>query len=134
MVQTALSGLLVFFLLFSGGLGSLFDTLPQFFSDWATPHTGEQTASILPPDTDGYLTINLRPGLPQLEKMRQVLSKWVDNPALKNQFEGLMSQLAASGIDIKQDVLPWLGPELALGASSDPGYLMLGKVPAAPFR
>ncbi len=132
MVQTALSGLLVFFLLFSGGLGSLFDLLSPL-GELTQIHEGEQTASILPPDTDVYLTINLRPGLSQLQQMRQVLSKWVDNPALKNQFEGLMGQLADSDIDIEQDVLPWLGPELALGVSHNPAYLMMGKGPLQVF-
>ena len=70
-MQAPLSGLLAFILLVTGGLGAFFDTLYDLV-DISQVHPGEQTAQILPPDTDGYFTINLRPGLTQLEKMQAV--------------------------------------------------------------
>ncbi|MFC2062648.1 DUF3352 domain-containing protein [Chloroflexota bacterium] len=98
----------------------------------ATVHDGEQTAQILPPDTDGYFTVNMKPGLDQLGKMRDVLSNWNDNPAFHNQLVELMSQLESEtgiDIDIEIDVLPWLGPELAIAACIDPDFMITDEQP-----
>ncbi|MBI4285413.1 MAG: PD40 domain-containing protein [Chloroflexi bacterium] len=114
-MQAVVSGLLVFVLLMGGGLGSFFTNLAQLI-DFARVHPGAQTANILPPDTDAYLTVNLRPGLQQLDKMKQVLSAWLDNPAIKTQTDEQVNKLLTEkGISIQNDILPWLGPEAAIG-------------------
>ena len=85
----------------------------------AQVYDGEQTAQILPPDTDGYLTINMRPGADQLIKMDAVLDNWNENPAFQDQLVEMMSQLESEtgiNIDIDTEVLPWLGPELVFVA------------------
>ena len=39
-------------------------------------HEGEQTAKILPEDTEVYLTVNLRPGASQIFKFWSVVNNW----------------------------------------------------------
>ena len=124
-MQAFLSGLLVLILLVSGGLGNILDVVAPLI-DFAHVHPGEQTAQILPPDTDGYLSINLRPGLSQLQKMDAVFSNWSDNPALQTQLEELLGGLefdTGISINFEEDILPWLGPELALGVCHDPDFM-----------
>ncbi|MBA7601069.1 hypothetical protein ES703_08136 [subsurface metagenome] len=126
-MQAPLSGFLAFILLVTGGLGAFFDAAFDAASELiniSLVHPGEQTAQILPPDTDGYATINLRPGLGQLEKVRDILSHWLDNPAIDSESQEALSQFESeSGINIAADILPWIGPEVVLGTCFDPEYM-----------
>ena len=122
-MQSLLSGLLALIIVFSGGLGSLLDMVVPPLVDFTHTHLGEQTANHLPPDTDGYFAINLRPGFSQLQQMDAVLDNWADNPGIQAQLEELMSELESDtgiSIDFEADVFPWLGPEVAMGTAADP--------------
>lgn len=79
---------------------------------------GEQTAKLLPADIDYYLTVDLDPSEGQLAKFRSFLNNWWQNPDVQTEWDKLLKQAQdESGIDIEQDVFPWLGPELAMGMS-----------------
>ncbi|MFC2058086.1 signal peptidase I [Chloroflexota bacterium] len=79
-------------------------------------HPGEQTAMVMLADTDGYLTINLRPGIGQSLEFKRFLDSFLTDPTVDNQMQDLASQFEDEwGIDFEQEVLPWLGPEVALG-------------------
>lgn len=79
-------------------------------------HEGEQTAEFLPPDTDLYFTINLDPSGDQLTKFRRLLNNWWQDLNVQAKWGELLGELETeSGIDIEEDVLPWLGPEIAVG-------------------
>jgi tetratricopeptide (TPR) repeat protein len=79
-------------------------------------HEGGETAEFLPPDTDLYLTINLEPGGDQQSKFWEVLSNWWQDPNVQAKWGELLGQMETeSDIDFMQDVLPWLGPEIAMG-------------------
>ena len=79
-------------------------------------HTGEETAKFLPADTDIYYSLNLRPGFSQLRKVRGMIERYTDNPDFQAKVDDLMDRLEReSSVDLKEDVIPWLGPELAIG-------------------
>ncbi|MFC2018189.1 DUF3352 domain-containing protein [Chloroflexota bacterium] len=79
-------------------------------------HEGEETAGFLPSETELYLTVNLDPGGDQLTGFWSVLNYWWQDPNVQNVWGELMDQVEEeSDINILDDVLPWLGPELAMG-------------------
>ncbi len=90
------------------GLGLPTPTLAQ--------HEGEQIAEFLPPDTDLYFTINLDLSGDQLTKFLTLVNNWWQDPNVQAKWGELISQIETeSDIDIMEDVLPWLGPEIAMG-------------------
>jgi len=105
----ALSILMVISLLVSLiGLGLPIPALAQ--------HEGEQTAEFLPPDTDLYFTFNLDPGGAQLTKFWKLVNNWWQDPNVQAKWGELLEQIETeSDINIMEDVLPWLGPEIAVG-------------------
>ena len=79
-------------------------------------HLGEQTAKLMSPDTEIYFTINLRPGADQLLKFRNTLLKFEEESDFEENRDDWIDMLKdETGIDFKDDVLPWLGPEIAVG-------------------
>ncbi len=79
-------------------------------------HEGEQTAKLLPPDTDLYFTINLDPSGDQSAKFWTFLNNWWQDPNVQAKWTEFMSDIDdESAINIEEDVLPWLGPEIAMG-------------------
>ena len=79
-------------------------------------HPNDETASYLSSDTDIYFSINLRPGVDQLQHVRGIISRYRDNPDFQGKVDDLVEMLEGeSGIHLIDDVLPWLGPELAIG-------------------
>ena len=121
MAMTVFFPLLLLFAL----LGSLFG---YTVSDLT--HPGEQTAKLMLPDTDGYCTINLKPGLSQSFEFKRLLDSFSSDPSIKNELKDLMAKIdAESGIDFEEEVLPWLGPELALGVVLWPGMFETGNGP-----
>jgi len=98
-------------------------------------HEGEQTAEILPQDTEVYLSVNLRPGASQIFKFWNVANNWWQDPAVQELWDNWTGELESeTDIDIEADILPWLGPEIAVGMrnaipnTDDTSYLPEGIV------
>ena len=79
-------------------------------------HTGEQTANYMPSDIDAYATVNLRPGVQQGLMFKDIMNEWWEYTGTQGTMQELMDQINSdSGIDIQNDILSWLGPEIAAG-------------------
>ncbi len=78
-------------------------------------HPHEQTAKYLPPDTQFYMSVNLRPGVGQLSKLKTIYDKFDANDKFGERIDKLFEEIEdESRIDTKEDLLPWLGPEIAV--------------------
>ena len=76
----------------------------------------EETASYLPTNTNIYFSLNMRPGAGQLLQVRRIINRYTDNPDFQNEVDELVDAVEdETGIHLIDDVLPWLGPELAMG-------------------
>jgi hypothetical protein len=81
-----------------------------------TGHEGELTAAFLASDTDFYLTANLDPTSDQMDQIWRMVNGWWQDPNVQAKWEKLMTDSDnSSGIDVEEDVFPWLGPEMAVG-------------------
>ena len=81
-----------------------------------TETVSEQTAKFLPADTQIYYSLNLRPGTDQLKKFRDILERFRQHPNFQEQIDDLYDEAEdETGVDLREEVLPWLGPELAVG-------------------
>ena len=79
-------------------------------------HPNEETARYLPADTDIYFSLNMRPGAGQLLQVRNIINRYTDNPDFQDKVDDLVDKVEDdTGIHLIEDVLPWLGPELAIG-------------------
>jgi len=81
-------------------------------------HEGEETAGFLPSDIDLYLTGNLDPGEDQLAALWSLANYWLQDSDFQDEVEDFLGELEMGrdpAINIIDDVLPWLGPEIALG-------------------
>jgi hypothetical protein len=79
-------------------------------------HPNEGTASYLPADTDIYFSLNMRPGAGQLLQVRSIINRYTDNPDFLDKVDDLVNTVEdETKIHLIDDVLPWLGPELAIG-------------------
>ncbi|MFC1924494.1 DUF3352 domain-containing protein [Chloroflexota bacterium] len=79
---------------------------------------GEETAGFLPSDTDLYLTVNLDPGVEQLLALWSLANYWLQDSDFQGEVEDFLGELEVETdpvINIIDDVLPWLGPEIAIG-------------------
>jgi len=91
-------------------------------------HPSEDTARYLPQDTSVYYSINLRPGLRQIDHAIGVFEifkysiegsesyseNWTDN-----RFDDFEDE---TGIDLEEEFFPWVGPEIAVGLVDYAGY------------
>ncbi len=76
----------------------------------------EQTAKLLPADTQIYFSLNLRPGDGQLTKFRDILERFREHPNFQARVDTLFDEAEKeTGINPHEDVLPWIGPEIAVG-------------------
>lgn len=94
------------------------------------PHRAEASAAMMSADTQLYFSINLRPRRGQLRKMAQLVDALKTNPTAMRMWDDWMDEIQReTGIDVEREVLPWLGPELAIGLSSwfeeEPEYLIV---------
>lgn len=79
-------------------------------------HPSDEIAKLLPADTQIYLSINLRPGNDQLRIFGHILERFRENPDFELTLDDLSADGAReTGIDIRDDVVPWLGPEIGVG-------------------
>jgi hypothetical protein len=78
-------------------------------------HPPEETAKFLPMETSLYVSMNLRPGEGQLMKARDILDVFKDNPKFEEKLEELYGDIEEEiGINVEEDLFPWLGPEIAI--------------------
>ena len=97
-------------------IGVVAATAISVYHFWLKPRPPELSAKLMPPETEVYLTLNLRPGASQLIKFRSVFNRFKDIEGFEDVFNDLMKKLEEEvGIDLKQDVFPWL-VEVAVGA------------------
>lgn len=79
-------------------------------------HPAEDTAKFFPSDTQIYLSVNLSPGNDQLRKFRDIVQRFREHPDFQRKIDDWLNEAdTETGIDLKMDVLPWLGPEIAIG-------------------
>jgi len=79
-------------------------------------HPNEETAKFLPADTDIYYSLNLRPGGSQLLRLRPMITRYTDDPDFQEKVDELVEEVQdETGIHLLDEVVPWLGPELAIG-------------------
>ena len=78
-------------------------------------HPPEETAKFLPMETSLYVSMNLRPGAGQLMKARDILDLFKDNSKFEEKLDELYGDIEEeTGINVEEDVFPWLGPEIAI--------------------
>ncbi len=102
----------------------------------ATVHPHESTAEWVGDDAMGYASINLRPGLSELLRARDLFNNIVDFDQADTEFDNGIDELSERlGIDVRDGVLPVLGPELAVAAyaGNDPFFDEPGVVFFAGF-
>ena len=81
-----------------------------------TDTVSEQTAKFLPAETQIYYSVNLRLGTDQLKKIRDIVERFGQHPNFQEQIDVLYDEAEdETGVDLREEVLPWLGPELAVG-------------------
>ncbi len=86
-----------------------------FFTDRVS-HPSEETAGFLPAETPLYFSLNMRPGVGQLLRFRGILSRFQENENFEVQIEETLDDIENQlGFDLRDDVFPWMGPELAVG-------------------
>jgi len=84
-------------------------------------YPGEEVAKVMLPDTDGYVSFNLKPGLSQSLNFKSFLDCFFDTPSVNDRWQGVLQQIEADwGIDVEEDIQPWLGPEVAYGTFHGP--------------
>ena len=77
-------------------------------------HPPEETARFLPAETSLYVSMNLRPGAGQLMKAREILGLFKENPKFEEKLDELYGDFEEeTGIDVEEDLFPWVGPEIA---------------------
>jgi len=79
----------------------------------------EAAAALMSPNTELYFSLSIRPPGGQLRKMGQLIAALAENPTASRMWSDWMSEVESeTGIDLESEVLPWLGPELAIGLES----------------
>ena len=93
---------------------------------------GEATAEFLPADTQAYFTINLLPGAGQISKALKIESILEKSGDLDNRRQDYLDSFEEeTGIDVRNDVMPWLGKDITfalLDAYADDGPEWVGMV------
>ena len=90
-------------------------------------YPGEQVAKVMLQDTDGYISFNLKPGLSQSLKFKSFLDSFTDTASVNDKWQGLLDEIETQwGINVEEEVQPWLGPELAFGTAPGPDSATYG--------
>ena len=78
-------------------------------------HPPEETAKFLPLETSLYVSMNSRPGAGQLMKARDILNLFKENPKFEEKLDELYEDIEEeTGINVEEDLFPWVGPEIAI--------------------
>ena len=92
------------------GVGAYF-----FIQYQSLSHSPEETARYVPAETSLYASMNLRPGAGQLMQAREILDLFKENPRFEEKLDEIYGDLEEeTGIDVEQELFPWVGPEIAL--------------------
>ena len=76
----------------------------------------ENTAMYFPEDTFVYGWATFNPGIGQGRRMMDIWDRFEEIPRFEEAVDELLEELEAeTGIDLEEDVLPWVGPDLSLG-------------------
>ena len=90
---------------------------------------GEVSARYLPAYTPIYASLNLRPGVGQLNNARKVLPRLESDAGREARDEFLEEAEDETGIHFLDDVTPWLGTEIAVAVLdpdlSDPAWVAM---------
>ena len=93
---------------------------------------GEVSARYLPAYTPVYASLNLRPGVGQLNNARKVLPRLESDAGREARDEFLEEAEDETGIHFLDDVIPWLGTEIAVAVLdpdlSDPEWVVLVQI------
>ena len=85
-----------------------------YFIIQSLSHPPEDTSKFLPLETTFYVSINLRPGPGQSTKAKEILDRFKKNPKFEEKLDELYDSIEEeSGIDVEEELYPWLGPEIA---------------------
>ncbi len=105
-----------------------------FFLLRVDEHPPEQTAKLLPANTQVYVSLNLRPGGDQLGKFRAILERFRQHSGFQQKLDELFNKINTdSGIHPEDDVLSWLGPEVAIAAIDVTGAAMAAATGGVPL-
>ena len=78
-------------------------------------HANEETSKYVPGDSLAYFSVNLRPGVDQLKKLRGMIKTYEKSPGFQEKLDELLDDVEEeSGIDVNEEIVPWLGPELSI--------------------
>ena len=78
-------------------------------------HPPEDTAKFLPVETSFYFSMSLRPGAGQLMRAREIRDRFKENPGFGERLDELYEDIEEeTGINVEEDLFPWLGPEIAI--------------------
>ena len=101
----------------AAGVGAYFFIQVQSLS-----HSPEETARFLPAETSLYASMNLRPGAGQLTQARDILALFKENPKFEEKLDELYGDIEEeTGIAVEDDLLPWVGPEIAFAVPTFEG-------------
>ena len=76
----------------------------------------ESTARYFPEGTAIYSWATFSPGIGQGRQMLDLWNRFEELPRFEETVDDLLEELEAeTGIDIEEEVLPWVGPDLSLG-------------------
>ena len=93
-----------------------------YFFTQSLSHPSEETAKFLPMETSFYVSMNSRPGAGQLIKAKAILDLFTENPKFEEKLDELYEDIEEeTGINIKEDLLPWLGSEIAFAVPTFDG-------------
>ena len=93
-----------------------------YFFTQSLSHPSEETAKFLPMETSFYVSMNSRPGAGQLTKGKAILDLFTENPKFEEKLDELYENIEEeTGINIKEDLFPWLGPEIAFAVPTFDG-------------
>ena len=85
-------------------------------------HPPEETAKFLPMETSLYVSMSLRPGAGQLLKARDILDLFQENPKFEEKLDELYEDIEEeTGINMEEDLFPWVGPEIAIAVPTFEG-------------
>ena len=79
-------------------------------------HPKEDTAKFFPSETQIYFSLNLSPGNDQLRGFRDIVERFREHPDFQRKIDEALDEADAEiGIELRSEVLPWLGPEIGIG-------------------
>ena len=86
-----------------------------YFVIQSLSHPPEDTAKFLPMETTFYVSMNLRPGVGQLMKAKEVRDRFREHPGFDEKLDEIYEEIEEeTGINVEEDLFPWVGPEVSL--------------------